>query len=340
MSAISPIVDAFDFAPDAERGRALDRGMRSELAASLRHLAAAGAGAVRFEVDAVAAVIEALERGERYSPFLFATYFDLAQALLDEDVGHAERLFAELAAFRPIERRFRIEPLGCGPSGAFADRYAAMMCADPSIDLNILPPDRETAEAFIERLNSAVALMERAAPSAIGEIREIIDEIVIVAGDKSRKTQFDGGSHYQLWGALFLNCDYHPNVVAAAEVLAHESGHAFLFGCCRDEMLVENDDEETFASPLRADPRPMDGIFHATFVSARMHWAMSALLASGFLDEAEAAFAEAARAADAANFAAGLGVVEAKGKLTRTGAALMGGAKRYMQGAGVRFEVA
>ncbi len=331
---------ALAFAPDAVRGRSLDRAMRDELAGSLRHLVAAAMGAVRFDAGAVSAIADALERGVRFSPFLFATYYELAQALIDEELARAQALFAAVADFKPIEDRFRIAPLGCGASGRFAEQYVALMCADPSVDLNFLPPDPAKAAAFIARLQAAAALMDRAAPNAIGEIRAIIDEIVIVAGDKSRKMQFDGGSHFQLWGALFLNCDYHVNVVAAAEVLAHESAHSFLFGCCRDEMLVENEDEETFASPLRIDPRPMDGIYHATFVSARMHWVMSALLDSGLLSEEERAFAETARAADASNFAAGLGVVEAHGRLTRTGAALMQGAKRYMQGAVGRLAAA
>ena len=33
-----------------------------------------------------------------------------------------------------------------------------------------------------------------------------------------------------------------------------------------DELFVLNPDWERFPSPLREDPRPMDGIYHATFV--------------------------------------------------------------------------
>ncbi len=54
--------------------------------------------------------------------------------------------------------------------------------------------------------------------------------------------------------------------------LLHETAHQLLFGLSLDQPVVENDVEERYASPLRPDPRPMDGIFHATFVCARMRY--------------------------------------------------------------------
>jgi HEXXH motif-containing protein len=115
------------------------------------------------------------------------------------------------------------------------------------------------------------------------------------------------------------------------EVLAHESAHSLLFGFTVDEALQDNPDEELYASPLRVDPRPMDGIYHATFVSARMHWAMTRLAESGLLTEEQREKAYAAAASDLTNFDAGYGVVAAHGVLTDTGAALMRGAHDYMQ---------
>jgi HEXXH motif-containing protein len=144
------------------------------------------------------------------------------------------------------------------------------------------------------------------------------------------KFQFDGGSSYLLWGGLFLNATSHPDEVTMVEVMAHESAHLLLYACAADEALVENGDEELYRSPLRVDERPMDGIFHATFVSARMHWAMSRLLESGELDEEARRCAEAARMSDAQNFWSGHGVVAEHGRLTATGAAVMQAAAGYM----------
>ena len=72
-------------------------------------------------------------------------------------------------------------------------------------------------------------------------------------------------------------------LLSLLETLAHEAAHSLLFGIQISGPLVLNPDDARFASPLRVDLRPMDGVYHATFVSARMHFAMQELLASGLL---------------------------------------------------------
>ena len=63
---------------------------------------------------------------------------------------------------------------------------------------------------------------------------------------------FDGGSSYQLWGALFLNVGAAARTrVDLIDALAHESAHSRLFSLCTEEALVRNPDDETHASPLR-----------------------------------------------------------------------------------------
>jgi HEXXH motif-containing protein len=133
-----------------------------------------------------------------------------------------------------------------------------------------------------------------------------------------------------LWGALFINPSRPKTDIELVETLAHESAHSLLFGFAIDDALVENADDERFRSPLRDDPRPMDGIFHAAFVSARMHYAMSRLAASGLLSTEEAEAAGVARERDRDAFYDGLATVEANGLLTARGAALMADAKAYM----------
>ena len=61
--------------------------------------------------------------------------------------------------------------------------------------------------------------------------------------------------------------------------IAHEATHNLLFGLCADGPLADNDDGERHASPLRPDARPIDGVLHATCVSARVHRMLSRLLA-------------------------------------------------------------
>ena len=144
--------------------------------------------------------------------------------------------------------------------------------------------------------------------------------------------EFDGASHYQFWGLLLLNPSHHHTPLGIAEVLAHEAGHSLLFGLTVDEPLVLNEDDELFISPLRPDPRPMDGIYHATFVSARMAWVMEALADSGLLTPAEQQHARNEAAKDRENFSKGWQTVVQHGRLSATGTQIIENAHRWVQG--------
>ena len=77
----------------------------------------------------------------------------------------------------------------------------------------------------------------------------------------------------------------------------------------------------------------MDGVYHAAFVSARMHWAMSRLIESGLLTDEEQALAIKARDADRRNFEKGYETVAAHAQLTRTGRLAIHAAHDYMMAA-------
>jgi HEXXH motif-containing protein len=320
------------FEPDAVRARQLDHSMLVRLGESLRHLSEQCRSVVPHDVARLETLASALERGERQSPAVFAHYYRLLDAVLDEQFDEAERQFVALVRMEPVASALKIKPLAPHELGANYNLYLNMMNADPSIDLGFAPPLPSTFATFKQRLEAGLNLLRKAVPELAGEIEAIIHEIVIVAGDKSKAFQFDGGSHFQLWGALFLNGDFHPDEVGIVEVLAHESAHSLLFGFCTDQLLVNNEDEELYSSPLRPDPRPMDGIYHATFVSARMHWAMAQLLESNLLNTAARERAMKANVSNIANFRSGYSVVKEHGRLTELGQRLMQGASSYVSG--------
>lgn len=321
------------FAPDPERARAIDRGMHAALAASLQHIVDRGRGALSFDEAGLQRLIAELEGGTRYPASTFADYYELGGALIEGEHRRAEALMQRLAAAQPAPEGQIVRGLADAADSDADARYARLMSGERSDSPVLRPPGAETARDFEARYADGMALMERAMPELAGEVRAIVHEVVAVVGDPSQTMQFDGGSHFQLWGALFLNADFHPSDRAIVEVVAHESAHSLLFGFCTEEPLVHNDDDQRFRSPLRRDARPMDGIFHATFVLARMHWAMARLadcdaLPGPVRDEAAESCEQ-----DRRSFYDGYRVVAEHGQLSATGAALMDEAKAYMDAA-------
>lgn len=318
------------FEPDPHRARELDQLIHDDLAASLRHVVEAGRDHLTIDDAAFERFCRSVQVGARYAPAVFARYYDLVFSLGRDDLTTAQRLLDEIVAATPVGGDLDVIVLRPPAADELSARYLRMLRDGGEAGLGIAPPNAKTAERFAERLVQGFALLDEALPDLAGEIRGLIRQIVILGSDPGARQQIDGGSHYQLWGALFLNADFHSTPLAVAEVLAHESGHSLLFGLCRETALVENDPEERFSSPLRTDERPMDGVFHATFVSARMHWTMSRLARSPALTSDQQAEALACARVDADNFAAGIDIVRRHARLTPLGAAILDVSTAYM----------
>ncbi len=316
------------FAPDGARARAMDARAHALLAESLDHIAQRVGDLLG--THELASVVASLKEGHRFGPTTFGLYYQLALALMDDRMQDAERIARDLSATQSAPpAALSVRSLGDLPP-LQADLYRQMMDTDPQTRFSLLPPSQPLASAFVQRLHRAMALMRSVTPELAEEFAGLIREVCMVVGDPSARYQFDGGSSYMLWGGLFLNIQSHETDLQLLEVLAHESGHSLLFGYALDEALVLNSDDELFPSPLRVDLRPMDGIYHATYVSARMHWAMSRLLCSPTLTAVERSEVEQALQRDAENFDAGDEVVQRHGVLSQTGRSVIEEARRYM----------
>jgi hypothetical protein len=122
--------------------------------------------------------------------------------------------------------------------------------------------------------------MKDCAPELYDETLVTIRDIIVALPGAATGLELGGASSFALWGALAINPDTQDDDgwVHYFKTIAHEAGHNLLFALARSEPLVRNNIDDTYSSPLRSDPRPMDGIFHAGFVSARESYALDKLL--------------------------------------------------------------
>ena len=324
------------FAPDGARGRAVDRRVRDHLARSLDSIADAAEGAIACDAPAIRALAEAV-RAHPVSPAVMATYADAVVALDGDDQAAVEAVLAALAdpaLRRPAAPRIvTLHDRHLGPGNA--ERYRNHTNDDPTVPTLFDPLEAATFDRARARVEEASALTARALPGLQAEIAAVAPETLLVVPSPSAEYIFHGAANFYLWGAILLNPDAHPTRVKLVEGLAHESGHAVLLGATLGAPMVENPDSERFPSPLRHDPRPMDGIIHAACVLARMGWAMDGLLASGLLSAQERDEAGAARARIGRDFADAARVVRDHARFTPFGAAAFAGAEAWMAEAGV-----
>ncbi len=304
--------------------------MRSRLADSLRYILTQGDGHLTVPKERSDEFLVRLEQ-RPISPLAFSFYSDSVLAIEEDDVEGASWLLNELVALPSHSSDTQIIPLGDPAKDPFAERYARILNADPLVEFEIFPPSAEAMNSCRAQIHDALALLDAGDPALAGEIRALLRQIILGAGSKEPKAMtFDGASSFMLWGAIIINADRRDGAIEMTQMLAHESAHNLLFGFSADEALVENAPDELFSSPLRKDPRPMDGIYHATFVTARMYRVVHQLIESGVLDAASKEKAEKDLAENSRLFKQGIETVWKFGKLTPLGESVMRGASDYM----------
>jgi hypothetical protein len=320
----------YAFEPDARRAANLDRNIRFGLAKSLTTVLESLDDRFCVKPDDWHRLLQDIESGP-VRPRAFGLYVDLVLALLDERLDDARALLALITDGRiRLGQSLHVTTLDdteLGPGEA--DRYRRLLADDLVFEMEAIPHLRRAgAEAL---LADGLDLIAAGAPELAAEVRALVHEVVLVTGQKETAGQVLGGaSSFALWGAVFQNIDQRVDRLGMALSLTHEAAHLHLFGLADGGRLVENSDEERFASPLRRDPRPMEGIAHATFVLARLAYALRRFLAAGVLtgdetDRARVQLEECCR-----GFEDGQQLARIHAKFKHAGAAALEDAGRYM----------
>ena len=311
--------------------------MHKELHSSLEQIrcqveAQASTPTTESLINGLSEVCARLEAGEYFGPAAFGSYYQLVFALLrqEPELDSFIRDLQSYATPRPAFGIHRFDADGLGGESVL-DLYRSCFETDPEANYGFLSPRKEDAERCAASIQRGLDLMTQTAPELAGEVYSIVHQVLLASSSGvPGERRFDGASSYMMWGALILNALEEKSDLEMMETLAHEAGHSLLFGMTIDEPLVLNDESELYASPLRADPRPMDGIYHATFVSARMHYSMLRAQRSGLLSADQITECESFLAASEKAFDLGLSVVQASGRLSESGRKIMANAEAFM----------
>jgi acyl-coenzyme A thioesterase PaaI-like protein len=328
-------MDVFSLTPGRARGRSVQQAMSRRLGGSLRHILEAVREPASVPDGTAAGLIAALEAGAPALPEAFAIHSDILGAVGDGDFGSVRALFVELGSRPFLRERLLLRPLNAAAlSAATRDRYVRYAATDADVPLPLCAPRDDEVATFAGLVEEALAMLRRVAPELAEEFDAIVGEIVVATLDETAATDtYDAVSCFDVWGALFVNPRRHTTQLETIGVLVHEMTHALLFGYCLDEPLVLNPMSERFSSPVRTDARPMDGVFHGTYVIAMLDYLARKLLASGALSEGDREIVRAQIAQYERAFPAGIEVIRGKGRLTETGRRIIDGAEAYMSAA-------
>ena len=328
----------FSFPPNSKRAIALDKRMRYELAQSLEQLnAQLKTQLSNPEFQLFSSKLRSVSsdiKKNRISPAVFAAYYQIIFSIMYEEDIYQEKI-DDLVSYTKFNEKlsfndFSVISLG---NNKTVDLYNSCLDTDSNTSFEFLPPSEQQSLETKTSVLKALELMKLTVPNMADEFLSIVNQIVLAAASKKPNARrFDGASSYMLWGALILSVDDKKSDLEMMETLAHESGHSFLFGLTIDEPLTVNDEETLYSSPLREDKRPMDGIYHATFVSARMHYVIDEASKSSILSRDQMLESVKLKAASSKAFFDGYSTVDKEGDLSNTGKQIIQNAYNYMHG--------
>lgn len=205
----------------------------------------------------------------------FALHGVLLQAALTQDNTHLPRVFAMLDGFfsRDQGEPDGVRVSGLGDRDLHPDDVWLLQLAfqdDVGLTTALTQPSENDCAAAAGVIAEAYDLLDRLAPKWAAELRSLAREIYLATSGISDRPAFAGAAVFDAFGGLMLN----PYTIAHADVtalaLVHEASHQQMFLFHLDDPVVLNGPDAVFSSPLRKEPRPMEGIFHAMWVSARM----------------------------------------------------------------------
>jgi hypothetical protein len=307
--------------------------MQARLAESLAHIFEQCAPHIEFDEATGGALVDRMSSGERVDPALFASYFILVAAIEQGQMPEIERALRSLLdrARLPVSPPLRIRPLNRNEFSEEEEReLRRSFISESLLDEQI---DHLTGEAEAEsrqKFKRALAILKEHAPAIHAELETQISEFIPARGLPARGIEFDGCSSLERWGSILINAEMKKTDLELAETIAHEAAHNTLFALAPVDGVVENDDSERYSSPLRVDPRPMNGIYHATFVLARMCFAMREVAASPTSPTALAEEARKLSEQSARLFLDGHKIVLEHAVLTHEGREIMRNAAEYM----------
>lgn len=204
-------------------------------------------------------------------PQLGCLYLRIVDAVESGDEPEGILLCSRLTEILSRSWTLEVAPYSREELGDFYEGFAEVLFDESYGKQPIAEPPEPIWLAARGHFERGLALVREFDPALFLEIEALWSRIYIGVGNPdSGKSRFGGVTSLVLWGGTFANAEHYNSEIKAAEFLVHEVTHALLFAAGCDEPLVLNPPEEVFPSPLRKDLRPMDGIFHAALVCARV----------------------------------------------------------------------
>lgn len=219
------------------------------------------------------------------SPAVFALHGALVKAAFQDDLSNIPALYrtlTEMVARGAFSRRdFCVTPLSAPPfhkddltllSDAYSD--------DVGLTTNLQPPSIQETKTAVQMIEQAVELLSSTGAEWAEEMILLASEVVLAVPGPKTRSSFGGAAVFDAFGSVLMNPRMLHDTASTALSLVHETSHQQMFLFHLNDPVILNDEQAVYQSPLRKQSRPMEGVFHAMWVSGRMAQAANDIMIS------------------------------------------------------------
>lgn len=230
---------------------------------------------LKRQCEAISNSVQALHERASIFPYVLLNA-RLSDALQQQD---AEKAIAALKSFTYQPNKLgtfaKVIPYG---STSLSEQQWRMMDQEIIFHLPqgtyITSPAPDSVLTATHLIDEAIHLIKTAAPAYYEEFDVFISDILVLSSN-----HVTAGSGFNILGLMY--CREGITVEWLAEYIIHELAHQYLYFLTIFDELCSG--EGLHEAPMRKDKRPIEGIYHAAFVLARMtHFYKECLKAGTF----------------------------------------------------------
>ena len=240
--------------------------LKKDLISNLRKCSSA----IGLDLRDYCEAIESLDIDSKWSPIVSVWLSAIKQALRSK---HLDKIFDSLIFLRSTvdhkyDAKFRIDSaLTESWEQTYIRRLRLSNVKINSGERTVIRPIITSTTAIIDPFQKSLELISKNDPYLAKEFHCYTTRLKIFNG-----IALVGSTSTDIMGAIYLRNPVkmtRPDLYLV-EHLTHEVSHLHLHQLMIYDKMILNSDHERYPAPIRSDPRPMFGIFHATFVLSRM----------------------------------------------------------------------
>ncbi|MFI6150290.1 aKG-HExxH-type peptide beta-hydroxylase [Streptomyces sp. NPDC051109] len=326
MTIVEPTADlSFHARPQANRTPALRSRINATLVRDLRQYTTVASTLLPRTSEAAARTLRHISIESRLNPQLFTLHWMLGRALRAQDPGGVLTALGRISQMGDAGGFHRpdltVDTVSWDLADAEVSSFLLGKDGPRSRSGEVVEITAVSDARLIEgrrRIGESLQILHELDPAMHAEFADLVAAVRLFDRSTLTGSTTTGISSLRYWGQMYLR---HPDAEEAAdptlfflEHLVHESSHILLHAIMGIDPLLTNGFTARYQAPIRNDPRPLYGIFHAMFVLSRIHRVLAR-----YADATGAPGARAARDVALKRFGMGYSTVMEHADLTPAG---------------------